>query len=127
VCAPQRSPNPAAELADRERLRDVVVRPELEPDDLVELVVAGRQHDDRDRAPGAQAAAHFQPVQLREHDVEDHEVDVVLIEAGESLLSVPGLDDPKALPLEREREHLLHRFLVVDEQDGRVLSHRDKG
>ena len=35
----------ASELADRERLRDVVVRTELEPEHLVELVVARGEHE----------------------------------------------------------------------------------
>src|SRR5207247_544467 len=40
--ATEQRAHPAAELPDRERLRDVVVRAQLEPDDLIELVVAGR-------------------------------------------------------------------------------------
>src|SRR5438552_13850707 len=47
---------------------------ELEPEHLVELVVAGRQHDDRDAARRADPLAHLKPVQLGQHDVEHHEV-----------------------------------------------------
>src|SRR6188768_665168 len=60
----------AAELPDRERLRDVVVRAELEPEHLVELVVARGEHDDRHRALAAETTAHLESVDLREHDVE---------------------------------------------------------
>ena len=42
-----------AELSDRERFRDVVVRAQLEPHHLVELVVPGGEHDDRHLALGA--------------------------------------------------------------------------
>src|SRR5829696_3098240 len=44
----------ASELTDRKRLRDVVVGPELQAEHLVELVVAGREHDDRHAARRAQ-------------------------------------------------------------------------
>src|SRR5215210_702830 len=38
ACAPEQRPDPAPELADRERLGDVVVGAELEPEHRVELV-----------------------------------------------------------------------------------------
>ena len=79
--AAQQRPHAAAELADRERLRDVVVRAELEPEHLVELVVAGGQHDDRHRALRAQALADLEAVEPRQHDVEHDEVDVLPGEA----------------------------------------------
>jgi hypothetical protein len=50
--AAEQRTHPASKLPDRERLRDVVVRPELEAEHLVELVVTGREHDDRHRALG---------------------------------------------------------------------------
>src|SRR6478752_3879818 len=60
--AAEQGPHARAELPDRERLGDVVVGAELEADDLVELVVAGGQHDDRHRAPGAELLADLEPV-----------------------------------------------------------------
>jgi hypothetical protein len=125
--AAQRGAHAAPKLADGEGLRNVVVRSELEAYDLVELVVAGGQHDDRHGAPRTQPATDLEAVELGQHDVEDDEVDVVLIETGKRLLAVTGLHDPEPLALERKGEQLLHRFLVVDEQNGRVLSHQDKG
>ena len=114
-----------AELADRERLRDVVVRAELEADHLVELVVAGRQHDDRHRARRAQPLAHLEPVEPRQHDVEHDEVDRRVGETAQRLLAVGRLHDRVPVLLEREREHLADGVLVVDEQDrGSRFGHR---
>ena len=100
-CAAQERPHSTTELADRERLRDVVVRAELEPEHLVELVVPGREHDDRHRARGAKPLAHLEAVELRQHQVEDDEVDVLLVEASERLLAVTRGEHPEALPLQR--------------------------
>ena len=92
---------------------------ELEPEHLVELVVAGRQHDDGDGAVGTQAPADLEPVHARQHDVEDDEVDVLLREALERLVAVARLHDAISVPLERVGEQRLDRVLVVDEEDGR--------
>ena len=121
---PQERANTRAELADRERLGDVVVGAELETDHLVELVVAGGQHDDRDGAPRAQLLAYLEPVQLRQHDVEHDEVDRLVAEACERLLAVGCLHDDVTVALEREGQHLAHCFLVVDEKNCRGLGHR---
>ena len=116
--AAQHGADAAAELPDQERLRDVVVRAELEPEHLVELVVAGREHDDRNRALGPESLADLETVDLREHDVEHDEVDLLFREPAQRLLAVTGRDDAVPVPLERVREELLNRVLVVDEQDG---------
>src|SRR5918995_3741311 len=60
---------------------------------------------------------------MREHEVEDDQVDLLLREPRQRLLAVPGMDDVEAVPLERVREQLLHGVLVVDEEDGRGIRH----
>jgi hypothetical protein len=83
--APQRRLDARAELAHGERLGDVVVRPELEAEHLVDLLGLRGEHDDRHRGARAQAAADLEAVHPREHHVEDHEVEGLLAEAGERL------------------------------------------
>ena len=64
------------DLAHPERLGDVVVGADAEPHEDVGLVVAGGEHEHRDRADGLDAAAHLEPVEAGQHDVEDDEVGV---------------------------------------------------
>ena len=71
----------------------------------------------------AEALADLEPVELRQHQVEHDEVDVLLREARERLLAVARLDDAEAVALERVGEELLDGVLVVDEQDGRGVGH----
>ena len=73
--APQRRLHAGAELAQRERLGDVVVGAELEAEDLVDLLGLGREHDDRHRRARAQAPAHLEPVDAGHHHVEHDEVE----------------------------------------------------
>jgi hypothetical protein len=120
--APQRRLHARAELAHRERLGDVVVGAELEPEDLVDLLGLGREHDDRDRRAGPQAAAHLEAVHPGHHHVEHDEVEGLLGEAVQRLAAVGRLHDVVAVPLQRERQQRLDRLLVVDEQDARGSS-----
>src|SRR5262245_36070333 len=79
--APQGGLDAAAELAHREGLGYVVVGADLEAGDLVGLAALGGQHDDRHLAARAHLAADFDAVHLRQHQVEDDEIEAGLLEA----------------------------------------------
>jgi len=58
------------ELTRVERLRQVVVGADLEADDLVDVLVSGGQHQDRNVRALADAPADLDPVDVREHQIE---------------------------------------------------------
>ena len=66
--------DPRGQLAQRERLGHVVVRAQLQADDLVDLGVLRGEHDDRHRGLGAEDPADLDAGQLGEHEVEQDEV-----------------------------------------------------
>src|SRR3954451_1260937 len=117
--APQRGLDPRAELAHGERLGDVVVGAQLEPDHLVDLLRLRGQHDDRHARASAQPPAHLEPVDVGEHEVEHHEVERLLGEARERLLPVRRRDHLLVVALQGGGQQRLDRHLVVDEQDAR--------
>ena len=67
-------PNPREQLAEPERLDEIVVGAHLEPDDLVDLLALGGDHDDRDARAGAELPAHRQAVHVGQAEVEQDEV-----------------------------------------------------
>ena len=71
------------QFARRERLGQVVVGPEFEAQQLVELVVAGREHDDRRRRVAADGSSHVQAVGPGQAQVQDDEVRLALADRGE--------------------------------------------
>ena len=78
------------ELVGAERLGQVVVGADVEPDDAVGLFGACGHHDDRDRrrrGVGAKRAAHLQPAHAGQHDVEDHEIEWLFAGAGERVIA----------------------------------------
>ena len=70
----QQDVHPGGQLPHRERLGEVVVRADREPDEQVGLVVAGGEHQHRHRPVGLDPAAHLQAVEAGQHHVEDDEV-----------------------------------------------------
>ena len=75
--AAEQGPDARHQLARAERLGDVVVGPQLEADDAVRLLGAGREHDDGQRAGlggAAQRAADLEAVDAGQHEIEDHQV-----------------------------------------------------
>src|SRR5215210_5532888 len=109
-------PDARHQLPDGERLGHVIVRPELEPDDSVYLVVAGGEHDDGHVALGADPSYYLRAVELGEHDVEHDQVRLVALERFQGGLAVTRDLDLEPLALEGMREHLLERRLVVDQK-----------
>ena len=107
----------AVELAQAERLGDVVVGAELEADHLVDLGVLGREHDDRHAGLGPDDPAHLDARQLRQHQVEQDEVRPLGAEQRERLAAVGGGDGPVPLELERLDQGLAERGLVVHDED----------
>src|SRR5712692_283893 len=73
-CAAHHSIDAGEHLADRKRLGDVVVRAELEADNLVDLGILGRDHDDRHAAALAQRATEVETAHAGQHQVEQDEV-----------------------------------------------------
>ena len=72
--ATERGAQTGQELVHPERLRHVVVGAGVERGNLVGFAVAHRQHDDRHRAPPAQATDHVDAVDAGEAEVEHHDV-----------------------------------------------------
>jgi hypothetical protein len=110
---PCHSPNPREQLAEPERLGEIVVGAHLEPDDLVDLLALGGDHDDGHGRPGTQLAAHRQAVHVGQADVEQDEVGLASRQR-----RAPGgrALDVESFPPEPFGERLGDRVLVFDEQ-----------
>ena len=74
LVAAQRRADARQQLLGAERLGDVVVRAGVERLDLLRLVDARRQHQDRHATPVAQPTTHLDAVQARQRQVEQDDV-----------------------------------------------------
>ena len=116
--APQDRLDPRDELARVERLRQVVVGADLEPDDLVDVLVARGQHQDRHVGALAQPLADLDPVDVRQHQVEHDQRRRVRGRLAERVGAGRRRPDRVARVLQVERDERRDRALVLDDQDG---------
>src|SRR4051794_10388149 len=115
--ATQHGADAGRDLAGAERLDDVVVGAELEPDHAVGLLAAGGQHDDRHLRLAPDLAADVVARAVGEHEVEQDEVGADgrrLLESGGG-----GAGDLEMEALAREGlgEGLRDGRLVLDQED----------
>ena len=120
--APQHCAQARDHLRAAERLDDIVVGAELEADDPVGLGPARGEHDHRHVGGAAQLAQHVAPVAVGQHEVEQHDVRrrsrAARASASATVRAGTALE---ALALERARERLEYRALVLDEEDARAI------
>ena len=70
--APHDGADPGDQLPEAERLDDVVVRAQLQPDHPIDLGAASGDHQDRDGRPGPQLLAEVVAVHVGQAQVEKH-------------------------------------------------------
>src|SRR4051794_38939478 len=120
AAAPQQGAYARAQDRQRERLREVVVGARVEPEHLVELGAAGREHEDRQaRVLRARAAAHLDPVDVRQADVENHEVDAARVDAPDGGAARVDVIDVVALARQGADQRLADRDVVFDHEEAR--------
>ncbi len=117
VGAAQHRAQPGEQLARRERLGDVIVGTELEPDHAIGLVAARGQHDDGHAVAGvADLAENRKAVEAGHHHVEQHGVEAARGELREPGLATGGVDERDALRAEIAVEQLREAGIVVEEE-----------
>ena len=109
----------------RERLGHVVVRAELERENLVDFLIARGQHDDRHAAALTDLFTRFDAVQDGQHDIHDDQVGPFARRERDRRPSVAGRRDRIAVSLEIEAQRLKDRGLIVHDQN--LLRLRDGG
>jgi hypothetical protein len=125
---PQARTHPSNQDVRRARLDDVVVGTHFEAGNHVGVVVLCRDHDNRCARRFANASAHFNPVDSRKHDIEQHQIGIDAFECLESAGSIRADRNLEAGLGECDAHHLCQIAVVIDNkhvrtQRGDTLSH----
>ncbi len=94
--------HPRDQLARAEGFGDVIVGAEFEPEDAVDLVVAGGQEQDRHLGARTDPAAGLEPVHLGQADVEHDQIGRLARGMDQRLRAIGGGDHGMTRPFERE-------------------------
>src|SRR5581483_7932811 len=106
------------QLVERERLRDVIARSEIEAPQLRLQVTACRQDHDRHLRPlRVQLAEHGEPVDRRQQQVEHDEVPRIAERQAQAFATVLRRSDGVALGLEAPGEERQDSRFVLDHED----------
>ena len=117
--APQQGAHARQQLLALEGLDEVVVGAGVEALDARLQRVARGEHQDRDVVALAQAAGDLHAVELRQAEVEDHQVGDERARRVERRLAVERQPDLVALQAQRALEHLRDLLVVLDDEHAR--------
>jgi hypothetical protein len=115
------------QLGHAKRLGEIVVCAGLERRDLVALLPARREHDDRHLAPLAQLLGHLQAVDVGQPQIQQHDRRLAAGHLRDALLAVAGLDQLIAVCGHGRAQKVPDRRLIVDYQNNWLLQGYTKG
>jgi hypothetical protein len=103
------------QLPDPERLYDVVIGPELEPEDPVDLISASRQDDDTGIGHFLDPASDLESVAVRKAQVDECQISAMLLKFFLERLQGVATYDVKAFLAERSVQDPRYFQLVIDD------------
>ena len=123
--APQHGLQPCHQFARLERLGQIVIRPQFQPDHAVHHVAPCRQHHDRQFALAPDGAAQFEAVHFRQHHVEDGGIETAGTQQAQSFRGCKRLHQfqPKTTEIGRQRRPQIR--IVIDQQNACHVAHCD--
>ena len=124
----QHRPDPREQCRMIDRLCQVIVGAGFEPGDDVLRIGPRGDEDHRDKRQariGLQRLDRGDAVELRHHDVEQHEIGKPVADHRDGGFAVAGQDDFVAPAFEPELQNLQIVGHIVDDQDQRRIAHPD--
>ncbi|MNT81167.1 hypothetical protein D3C72_2207360 [compost metagenome] len=112
--APHQRPDPRQQHAGLDRFDDVIVGAGLQPQDLVQVVLACGQHQDGRGRKRAQVAAHLQPVPAGQHQVQDGDRRIMAAERFHGMVAPVGLGDVETVLFQKLRDQARQLGIVFD-------------
>jgi len=106
-----------AELAGGEGLDHIVIRPDRQPDNPVDLLPPRRQHEHVGVGERPQPPAHLDPIDAGEHEIQDDDVRVDAVGLLEAGLAVAHHPDVEPLTGQVGVQEVGDRGIVLHHQD----------
>jgi hypothetical protein len=109
--------NTSKQLFDAEGLDHIVIATYAKCQDLISIFLFSAEEEDGDTHLFAQVFTYGESIALRQHDIKDHEVWVMLTRKAQRKCAVQGRIDLIAFVFERIPDKLHNLGFVVNDQD----------
>ena len=117
-------PDTGQQFLNGKGLREIIIRAEIEPADLVLDFIPCREHDDRHIRQFPYLAANGHAIHLRQHDIQQHQCIVPLDDALERPASIVLTFRLKALMLQLHLQIAGNAPLVLNNEYFQWLRHK---
>jgi hypothetical protein len=121
--AAQHGADARQQLSGVERLGDVIIRPQFQPDDAIGFLGHGGEHDDRHIGFRAEPAGEIQPALPRQHQIQHHELVMPIHEGPARFLAIARGGHPQAVALQELGQQVADFAVVIDDKDMRQRFH----
>ena len=108
--------DPRHHFLGRERLGHIIVRTDLETEELVVLLAARRKHDDRRLLELPDLFHGGKPVQTRHHDVHQNDIVIIVTAHFDRFHAIAGLVRFASLKFDVFAEYCTDHFLIIYDQ-----------
>ena len=112
----QGNADPRKQFLDGERFGHIIIRSHIQTHYLVAHIILCGQHDDRHVTGMAKPAAHFDPAQFRQHQVEDQQVRILIQRGIQTASSVKRCQDFISFMLQLQFQKTRYLFLIFNDQ-----------
>ena len=123
--APQDGFDAGNDLARAEGLDDIIVRAHFKPQNAVDFLAAGGEHDDGELALFADSLTDLHAGHPGHHLIQKHQVVMLFFDHFKRLLAVVGGIMEKFLVIQIQGERLMDDGVIVADQDARCFAHGD--
>ena len=115
--APKLGIDPGHELHRCKGLRHIIIRPDIEPCHLVDLLGLRREHNHRKIVMLPKLHRHRDSVHHRHHDIDDRQMNLLFFQNLQALQAVLGLEDLISLIFHINTHAVQDLFVILDDQN----------
>jgi hypothetical protein len=118
---PKKSADAGEQFLGAERFDEVIIRAGVETGDTILDLAFGSEHENENgMIEAAQLGTEGEPIEMRQHDVEQHQVGLFIDRALEAGLAVDGGEDTVTFGLEAILKGGAHGQLVLNDEEALV-------
>ena len=96
-------------------LNDIIICTDFQTNQLISLIIPGREHDDRNRAHTAQPTAYLPAIKARQHEIQQQDARLISLYSLQSRQTITGRVDNEIFLCKILLQNLLQIPIIIDD------------